>query len=660
MRTLSIDIETYSSEDIMKVGVYKYVDSPDFEILLFAYAFDDEPAQIIDLAQGEELPKEVQRALYANVLKTAYNAQFERVCINKYLEQLYLDMDYPSFDLLRVEQWECSMVKAAMLGMPFGLAKVAKVLKLDNQKMKEGKALINYFSKPCKPTKKNGGRTRNLPHHDIEKWNTFKEYCIRDVEVEREIRDKISFFNIPEKEEQLYCLDQQINDTGVKLNTDLINNAISMNNSYTDSIMSELKKVTGIDNPNSGPQLKKWIKEVVGIEVKSLAKDAIPGILEQTDSEELKKVIRLKQKLSKTSVKKYEAMNKSICADGRVRGLLQFYGANRTGRWAGRLVQVQNLPKNKIKDLDLARNVVIDGDLELLEMLYGNVPNILSQLVRTAFIASDDSRFIVADFSAIEARVIAWLAGEQWRLDVFNTHGKIYEASASQMFHVPIEEITKGSDLRAKGKVAELALGYQGGPGALKAMGALDMGIDEEELQGIVDAWRNANKKIVALWRTVRRAAIKAIEEKTPVRINRNIVFYYKKGILFVRLPSGRDLAYMRARTDIGSAFGNKVIVYEGMDQTSKQWKRIETYGGKLTENIIQAIARDCLRDCMLRLHEAGYVTVMHVHDEVILDTKNGQGSLDEVLEIMAKPIEWAQDLPLKGDGYETLYYLKD
>lgn len=660
MRTLAIDIETYSDEDITKVGVYKYVDSPNFEILLFAYAFDDEPVQIIDLAQDGELPQEVIDALTdKNILKTAYNAQFERICIDKFF---YLGEGYS------VEQWECTMVKASMLGMPLGLDKVAKVLNLQNQKMKAGKALINYFSKPCKPTKKNGGRTRNLPHHDIEKWNTFKSYCKQDVEVERDIRNKIKFFIIPESEKQMWYLDQNINDMGIKLNTQLIKNAISMNNTYTDRLINRLKEITGVDNPNSVAQLKKWILDITGIEVKSLSKTAIPELLEKAQNEDLRQVLTIRQKLAKTSVKKYEAMDRAICTDGRVRGLLQFYGANRTGRWAGRLVQVQNLPKNKIPDLDLARNIVLDNDLDLLEILYGNVPGILSQLVRTAFIASNGCRFIVADFSAIEARVIAWLAGEKWRMDVFATHGKIYEASASQMFHVPIETITKGHEnyaLRAKGKIAELALGYQGGPGALMAMGALDMGIEEDELPVIVNAWRNANKAIVRLWKTIGNAAIKAVEEKVPVRIQYGITFYYRKGFLFVRLPSGRDLAYMRASVEIDPTYGSKRIVYEGMDQTSKQWKRITTYGGKLTENIIQAIARDCLSETMVRLDKFGYKTVMHVHDEVILDTPyereyNKGFHMEEVLEVMAELIEWAPGLLLKGDGYETEYYLKD
>ncbi|GKX27868.1 DNA polymerase [Vallitalea longa] len=661
MRTLAIDIETYSGEDITKVGVYKYVDSPDFEILLFAYAFDDESVQVIDLAQGEELPNEVLEALYnSKILKTAYNAQFERVAISKYMSTHKLGIKTPINPNIPVQQWECTMVKASMLGMPLGLDKVAKVLHLENQKMKAGKALINYFSKPCKPTKKNCGRTRNLPQHDMDKWNTFKEYNRRDVEVERDIRNKIRFFEIPKEEKQMWYLDQNINDMGIKLNIELVVNAINLNNTYTDRLMKQLKEITGVENPNSVTQLKKWILDITGIEVKSLSKTAIPELLEQTDNSELRKVLKIRQKLAKTSVKKYEAMNRAICTDGRVRGLLQFYGANRTGRWAGRLVQVQNLPKNKISDLDLARNIVIDNDLELLEMLYGNVPSILSQLVRTAFIASNNSRFIVADFSAIEARVIAWLANEKWRMQVFATHGKIYEASASQMFHVPIEQITKGSDLRAKGKVAELALGYQGGPGALMAMGALDMGIDEEELQNIVDAWRNANKAIVRLWRTIGNAAVKAVDQKIPVRIQYGITFYYRKGFLFVRLPSGRDLAYMRACVENEPGFGKR-LVYEGMDQTSKQWKRITTYGGKLTENIVQAIARDCLRETMLRLDEVGYKTVMHVHDEVILDTPyDDKYSMGEVLKIMSEPIEWVPGLLLKGDGYETKYYLKD
>lgn len=654
MRTLAIDIETYSSVDLIKSGVYKYVKSPDFSILLFAYAFDNEPVQVVDLVQNEELPDEVINALTdKDVLKTAYNAQFERVCLDRFI--------YLGVDKLPVEQWECTMVKASMLGMPLGLAKVAEVLNLENQKMKSGKLLINYFSKPCKPTKTNGGRTRNLPEHNLEKWATFKEYCKRDVEVERDIINKINFFEISESEKEMWYLDQKINDTGIKLNSDLVNNAIDFNNTYSDRLINEMKEITGVKNPSSVAQLKQWIESVTGVEVKSLAKDNVSSLLEEFKNEDVKRVLELRQKASKTSIKKYEAMQRCAYRGDRAKGLLQFYGANRTGRWAGRLVQVQNLSKNKIPDIDVARDIVIDGDLEMLEMIYGNVSDILSQLVRTAFIASNKSRFIVADFSAIEARVIAWLAGEQWRLDVFATHGKIYEASASQMFKVPIQEITKGSALRQKGKVAELALGYQGGPGALKAMGALDMGIEEEELQEIVNAWRNANRKIVQLWKDVNSAAVKAVEEKKPVAIQKGVVFYYRKGFLFIRLPSGRDLAYMRAHIERDSKFNSKRIVYEGMDQTSKQWKRITTYGGKLVENIVQAIARDCLKETMLKLDKAGYKIVMHVHDEVILDTPyNDKGSLEEVLSIMSEPVEWANGLLLKGDGYETEYYLKD
>ncbi len=650
MKTLAIDIETYSSVDLMESGVYKYVESPDFEILLIAYAVDDEPVKIIDVKQGESFLPFLDLYQSPNIIKTAYNTQFERVCINKRF----------NYNLCWfLEQWECTMVKASMLGMPLGLDKVAKVLNLENQKMKAGKALINYFSKPCKPTKKNGGRTRNLPEHDTEKWELFKEYCKRDVEVERSIRNKIRFFEIPKDEKQMWYLDQKINDTGINLNMDLVKNSIAFNEIYTNRLFEEMKEITKVDNPNSLPQIKKWILDTTGVEVKSISKDTIPDLLDQADSKDVRRVLKIRQELGKTSVKKYEAMDRAICNDGRVRGLLQFYGANRTGRWAGRLVQVQNLPKNKISDLDLARNTVLDNDLELLEILYGNVPDILSQLVRTAFVSSNESRFIVADFSAIEARIIAWLANEKWRLDVFGGHGKIYEASAAQMFHVPIEEIGKGSELRAKGKVAELALGYQGGPGALIAMGALDMGIKEDELPNIVDAWRNANTNIVKLWRIIGNAAKKAVGEKTPVKIQHGIAFYYRKGFLFIRLPSGRELAYMRAVVENGD-YG-KHLVYEGMDQTSKQWKRIPTYGGKLTENIVQAIARDCLKETMLKLDKAGYKLVMHVHDEVILDTpQNSHNDLDKALDVMCDPIEWAPGLLLKGDGYETEYYLKD
>ena len=649
MVTLAIDIETYSPVDLGKSGVYPYVEHPDFEILLFAYAFDDDPVRCVDFAQGETLPEEVSAALTdPTVIKTAFNANFERVCIGQFL---FVD--------LPIDQWECTMIKSAMLGLPLALGVVAKVLHLEQEKMSIGKALIRYFSIPCKPTKTNGGRTRNLPKHDIEKWNLFKSYCIRDVEVETGIRKKITFFRIPDQERHLYILDQTINDRGVSLDMQMVNNAIEMDGIYNSELTSKATDLTSLDNPNSVSQLKQWVSEELGEDVASLSKETIPELLKNTSNEDVIKVLQIRQEMAKTSVKKYEAMEKAVCQDGRVRGLLQFYGANRTGRWAGRLVQVQNLPQNHLYDLDLARKLVKENDLEMVDLLFGNVPDTLSQLIRTAFVAKEEHTFVVADFSAIEARVIAWLAGEKWRLEVFNTHGKIYEASAAAMFNVPIEQVTKGSSLRQKGKVSELALGYQGGPGALTKMGALKMGLTEEELQPLVDAWRNANKAIVRFWNEVGKAAMEAVENKTTVSIRYGIKFEYKHGVLFIQLPSGRKLSYLRPRID-ENKFGSKALKYEGMNQTTKQWSVQDTYGGKLVENIVQAVARDCLAYSMINLEEEGYKIVMHIHDEVVIEMDKDTDCLDEVCRIMGQPIPWAKGLPLRADGYVTPYYKKD
>ena len=650
MHTLAIDIETFSSGDLLKGGVYKYVDAPDFTILLFAYSIDGGKVEIVDFASGEMIPAHIEYALEDKaILKTAYNAQFERVCLAKYFRA----------DLL-ADNWECTMVKAAMLGYPFGLDKVAHVMKLEQQKDNTGKQLIRYFSLPCKPTKVNENRTRNLPSHAPDKWQQFMGYCVQDVVVEQSIREKISWFNIPETEKKLWALDQKINDTGVLLDKSFASNAISINNEYVHELTNEAVNLTNLANPNSASQLKTWLSEALDTEVTSLTKKAVPALLEISNDEDVTRVLEIRQEMSKTSVKKYAAMLSCICEDSRVRGLLQFYGANRTGRWAGRLVQVQNLPQNRISDLELARSIVAKNDLELLEMLYGNVPDTLSQLIRTAFIAGNGKRFIVADLSAIEARVIAWLAGERWRLEVFNTHahGKIYEASASQMFKVPIENIKKGSDLRQKGKVSELALGYQGGPNALIQMGALEMGIPEEELPKLVKMWRNANKKIVEYWNIVNNAAIDAIDGENN-SIKHGIKFSYSKGALIITLPSGRSLYYQNAKLVEGK-FGGKAIVYEGMNQATKKWERIDTYGGKLVENIVQAIARDCLADIMLRLNDAGYKIVMSIHDEVVLECPDGFGSCEEVNNIMGTDIIWAKGLPLKADSYEIAFYKKD
>lgn len=650
IKVLSIDIETYSSVDIGNCGLYKYAESEDFTILLFAYACDDKPVQIVDFASGETLPGRIFQALTdPGVLKTAFNANFERICIGR-----YYGVDLP------IEQWECTMVRSAMLGLPLSLAQVGKVLNLDDQKMAEGKALIKYFSCPCKATKTNGGRIRNLPEHAPDKWNTFKRYCVRDIEVEQAIRNKTKNFVIPDSEKELYVIDQRINDRGVFVDMDLVRHAIRMDTLYKGRLNAEAAELSGLDNPNSVAQLKDWLEKETGNEVTTLNKKDIPDLLKDADSNAVKRMLRIRQEMAKTSTKKYEAMEKAACVDDRVRGLLQFYGANRTGRWAGRLVQVQNLPQNHIEDLDFARTLVKDGDLDMLEMMYGNVPDTLSQLIRTAFIAKPGHTFIVCDFSAIEARVIAWLAGEKWRLDVFRTHGKIYEASASMMFHVPVEEITKTDPRRQKGKIAELALGYQGGVGAMKTMGGEIMGLSEVEMQDIVNHWRKANPAIVRLWDKVQEAAMTCIQTKESTTIEHGIGFYMRFGALMIQLPSGRCLSYPRPY--IGeNRFGSKSICYEGLNQTTKQWGKQETYGGKLVENIVQAIARDCLALTILRLEKVGYPIVFHVHDEVIIEARtDGSQTLNAVKEVFKQPIPWAEDLPLKGDGYLTDYYLKD
>ncbi|WP_071392686.1 DNA polymerase [Bacillus tuaregi] len=649
MKLLSIDIETYSSVDLIKSGVYAYCESPDFEILLFAYAVDDDEVQIVDLASGEEIPDDILKAMMdPAVIKTAYNANFERTCLDKHFHQP-----------MPPEQWRCSSVHALMLGLPGYLDGVAKCLRLKDQKMKEGKALIRYFSVPCKPTKVNEGRTRNLPEHDLDKWVTFKDYCKQDIEVERQIRKKLEAFPISKVEQKLWELDQKINDEGVLIDSILVENALRADKEFQDRLFEEAVRLTGLENPNSPAQLKGWLLKQ-GIEVDSLAKKNVEALMGEVENPEVKRLLELRQAMSKTSVKKYEAMERSICSDQRIRGLLQFYGANRTGRWAGRLVQIHNLPRNSLIDLQIARDLLKSGVYEALELLFESVSDVLSQLIRTAFIPSKGHRFVVADFSAIEARVIAWLAGERWRMDVFQSHGKIYEASAAQMFKVPIETIDKGSPLRQKGKIAELALGYGGSKGALMQMGALDMGLTEDELPELVSAWREANPNIVKLWWGIEAAAIKAVKERAVVKMQYGLTFHYTKGILFITLPSGRSLAYVRPRIGVDERFGKEQLTYEGTEQGSKQWGRIPTYGGKLTENIIQAIARDCLAVSMLRLDEAGYRINFHVHDEVILDVPISTGSMEEVENIMGQSIDWAPGLPLGADSFETFYYKKD
>lgn len=656
MRTLSLDVETYSSVDLTTCGVYAYAEAQDFEILLFAYAFDNDPVRVVDLAQGEKLPPE---ALYAltdpGVVKTAYNANFERVCLARWLGQP-----------MPPEQWRCTMVHAATLGLPGSLAGVADALRLSADKKKmtaAGKALIAYFCSPCTPTKSNGGRTRNLPRHDPDKWALFKMYNGRDVEVERAIRDKLAIFPMLDIEQRIWELDQRINDTGVRIDRELVDAAVEMDISYQEQLVAEARQLTGLDNPKSVSQLKGWLQEQ-GVEAPSLSKETIPGIIETSDNPVVRRVLELRQAMAKTSTAKYVAMQRGVCADGRVRGLLQFYGATRTGRWAGRQVQVQNLPRNHLPDLNLARQLVRAGRQEDIELAYDSLPEVLSQLIRTAFIPEPGHRFIVADFSAIEARVIAWLAGEKWVLDEFRGPGRIYEATASQMFRVPVEKIVKGNpeyELRQKGKVATLACGYQGGAGAMIKMGALNMGLKEEELPEIVNAWRKANPHIVNYWYQVQDAALDTVESGTPHDLPHGIRFELQHKILFVRLPSGRHLAYLSPKV-VSNRFGGQSISYAGVEQDEgrRAWGRLETYGGKLVENIVQATARDCLRDTMLALDEAGYKIVMHVHDEIICEEPIGKGSVEEVCEIMGRPLSWAPGLPLRADGSEMAYYRKE
>ena len=643
-RVLEMDIESFSDVDLIKCGVYAYADSPAFEILLFAYSFDGGETQIIDLAQGEKFPAEVEDAIFdVSVTKTAYNANFERTCLSKYFGRY-----------IPPESWHCSAVQAAMLALPRSLEDVGRVLGLDEQKMKEGKELIRYFCVPCKPTKANGGRTRNLPCHAPEKWELFKTYCKRDVDVEKSIRRKLHNFPIPESEMELYRLDQRINDRGVLVDMKLVRNAVSCERLHKEVVTKRAYELTGLENPNSVAQLKGWLGDM-GMEAESLSKKAVAEMIAETDGE-VEELLRLRLLMAKTSVKKYEAMVRSVCSDGRVHGMLMFCGANRTARWSGKIVQIQNLPKNYIPDLELARELVKQGRFEDIELLYDSTPNVLSELIRTAFIPKPGCRFVVADFSAIEARVLAWLSGEQWRLDVFTSHGKIYEASASSMFHVPMEEITKGSPLRQKGKLAELGLGFGGAAGALISMGALDMGLTEDELPPLVAAWRKANPHITQFWWDVDAAAVKAVTEKQKTKVGK-IIFEYKSGILFITLPSGRKLSYVKPRMAVNK-FGRDGLTYEGISE-NKKWSRIETYGPKLVENIVQGTARDLLAEAMLRVEKKGYPIVMHCHDEIIAEVPEGTGSVDEMCEVMAVQPEWAEGLPLRADGYECSFYQK-
>lgn len=659
IETLNIDIETFSSIDIRKAGLYKYVESPDFQILLFAYSINGEPTQIIDLAQGEQIPYYIINALCnPNVTKFAYNAAFEWYCLNRHFNWHPEDW---------ISHWRCTMFHGLYCGYTAGLGPTAIALGLpqDKRKMSVGSSLIKLFCTPTKPTKRNGERTRTLPHHEPEKWEVFKEYCIQDVEVEKEIAKKLKHFPVPVQEQKLWELDQRINAHGVTVDQDLIDGALHIHDFSTAVLTIEAANITKLSNPNSAQQLTKWLAEK-GIETENLQKETVTNLVKETDGE-VKRVLEIRQELSKTSVKKYQAMKEAVCSDGRVRGLLQFYGANRTGRWAGRLVQVQNLPRNHMETLDLARQLVQEKKTGALQVIYGNVPDTLSQLIRTAFIPSKGHVLRVADFSAIEARVIAWLAGEQWRLDVFNTHGKIYEASASQMFGVPLELIKKGNpeyDLRQKGKVAELALGYQGGPGALMAMGALNMGLTEEELPDIVRRWRTANKRIQDLWYSIENATLSVMRTGQPAGVKGLIIAResdIQNGLDFltITLPSGRKLFYVKPFLSVND-FDKEAVHYYGINQTTKKWEKVSSYGGKFTENIVQAIARDCLADTLIRLDTAGYQTVMHVHDEAVLDVPIGRGSVEEVEQLMGQPISWAPGLPLKAAGFEAFYYQKD
>lgn len=649
MKKLSIDIETFSDIDLIKCGVYKYADSPAFEILLFAYSIDDGEINIIDLVNGEELPEEIAEAIKSDtVIKTAFNAQFERVCLSKYL-------GLPEGEYLNPQSWYCTAVQAAELSLPSSLADVGAALGLERQKMTEGKELIKYFCVPCKPTKSNGGRTRNMPKDAPDKWTLFKEYCKRDVDVERQIAEKLKKYPLSKSEHDLYVLDQRINDRGVLVDLEFARQAVKLNSIQSAVATEQAYTLTGLENPNSVAQLKEWLIEN-GVEIDSLSKKAVAALADETDGD-IQEMLHLRLLMSKTSVKKYEAVMRSVCKDNRVRGMMRFCGASRTGRWSGQILQVQNLPQNHLPDLTLARDIVKDGDFEMLDMTFGNVPNVLSELIRTVLIPKQNHRFIVADFSAIEARVLSWLAGEQWRLDTFRNGGDIYCASASQMFRVPVEKHGVNGHLRQKGKISELACGYGGSVGALKNMGAVEMGVPEDELQGLINDWRNANQHIVKLWTEVGNAAMKAIKEKTIVSLGK-LVFMYERGILFIRLPSGRRLSYIKPR--IGTnRFGGDSITYMGVG-ASKKWERLETFGGKLVENIVQAIARNLLASAMMNVANAGYDIVFHVHDEIIAEAPDGQGSVDEMCKLMSINPDWADGIPLSADGYECEYYRKD
>ena len=652
--TLSVDIETYSETDIGKCGSFRYIEDPRFEIMLLAYGYNDGPIEVLDLLSGDVVPESLMRDLYdPRVVKTGWNNAFERYAFWKHFGRY-----------CPPEQWEDSMVLAAQCGLPASLDAAGKALGLgeDAAKMKEGKALIRYFCSPCKATKVNGGRTRNLPEHAPEKWETFKLYNGQDVVAERSIRNRLLRWRPNEREHRFWCLDARINEKGMRIDTQLAVNAVAMDNRYKEELTARAVEITGLENPKSVSQIKNWLKDQEGKEFPSLNKKVIADVVTQLQSEDAKEFMALRSELSKSSTAKYEAMLRSVCPDGHGKGYFQFYGANRTGRFAGRLVQLQNLPQNHMEDLDQCRDLVRRGKYTTLKALYDGVSKPLSELIRTTLIPEEGGKILVADFSAIEARVIAWFAGEEWRLDVFRNGGDIYCASASQMFKVPVVKHGENGHLRQKGKIAELALGYGGGVNALKAFGADKMGMTEEEMQETVDLWRESSPRICELWRALEKAAIRSVVRHGSTTASMgNVRFDYEDGILWMNLPSDRRIAYYGARYEESRwKPGKKALSYMGVNQQSKKWERIETWGGKLTENLVQATARDCLRESMLALDEEGYDIRAHVHDEVIVSEPIGGRSVEEMAEIMGRPIPWAPGLPLRADGYETPFYKKD
>lgn len=646
-KTLSIDIETYSSADLSKCGVYKYVESDDFEILLFAYSLNGEPVQVVDLAGGEVIPPAILACLEdETVTKYAYNAMFERICLSRYL-------GYKTGKYLNPSSWKCTMIWSLYLGLPISLKGVGAVLKLDKQKLDEGKELIRYFCVPCLPTKANGGRTRNMWYHDKEKWEFFKFYNQRDVETELAIQERLSKFPVPDFVWDEYHIDQEINDRGVRIDMPLAISAINIDEEIRKELSTQLQKLTNLDNPNSVMQMKSWLQDN-GIITDDLGKKNVAQLKTENENNQIGEVLALRQQLAKSSIKKYQAMKNAACSDSRARGMFQFYGANRSGRFAGRIIQLQNLVQNHLPDLEIARELVKQGNIEALKILYENIPDTLSQLIRTAFIPNEGYKFIVADFSAIEARVIAWISDEKWRLDTFERGEDIYCASASKMFKVPVIKNGINGELRQKGKIAELALGYAGSVGALTAMGALDMGLKEEELKPLVKSWRESNPHITEFWWNVDKAVKKVVKEKTSVRL-KDLVFSYQSGILFITLPSGRRLAYVKPK--IGeNQYGGESVTYEGVGAT-KKWERIESYGPKFVENIVQGIARDILCNSMKTLRK--YRIVAHVHDEVIIECPKDT-KLEFICNEMAQTPSWCRDLCLRADGYECSFYKKD